>query len=75
MKYTLVAEGRDAFYTIWEGRKSPTIGNAWLAMFKAEGNGYHFRLTKAYRGKKFLREFKATEINELIRSKMRIITK
>ena len=75
MRYQLIAEGRNALYTIWEGNKTPTIGNAWLALWKAEGNGYYFPVAKAYRGKKFLRDFTATEINEVVRSKTRIVMK
>jgi len=75
MKYTLQVENRDGIFIIWEGKKSPTIGNAYLSLFKAEGNGYCFPVAKAYRGKKFLRDFTATEINELVRSKTRIVMK
>ena len=73
MKYTLVAEDRNAFYTIWEGRKSPTNGIAYASLFEAEAHGYFFPEVRAYRGRKFLRDFKATELNKLI--KWRIVTK
>lgn len=74
MKYELVAEGRDSFFTIWEGNKAPTSGDAYFALLKAELLGLFFPQAKAYRGKKFLKDFNATEINELVRSKMRVVT-
>lgn len=75
MKYKLMAENSNAIFTIWEGEKSPTIGNAYFAMLKAEALGFFFPLAKAYRGRKFLRDFTASDINNLIRSKWRVVTK
>lgn len=76
MKYSLVAENREGLWLLWKGDKSPTIGNAYSALIKAEvSNGFCFSEAKAYRGRKLLREFKAEDINQIIRSKWRIANK
>jgi hypothetical protein len=72
-KYRLVAENKDAVFIIWEGKKAPTNGNAYAALFEAEAHGFIFPVAKAYKGRKFLKDFKATELNKLI--KLRFITK